>query len=88
MHEDIRCLDYVLDTNLLIYGTGTGQVQTKNFVDHLSYYDTELPTHLQMVMTWMVNTATKTSMTLWEAKMSTQPLLKWLSARHRTTITD
>jgi len=50
MHEDIRCLDYVLDTNLLIYGTGTGQVQTKNFVDHLSYYDTELPTHLQMVM--------------------------------------
>ena len=50
MNEDIRCLDYVLDTNLLIYGTGTGQVQTKNFVDHLSYYDTEMPAHLQMVM--------------------------------------
>lgn len=50
MKEQLRCLDYVLESNVLIYGTDTGQVQTMSIVDHLSYYDTSLPPQVQMLM--------------------------------------
>ena len=39
MKEEVRCMDYILDSNELIYGTSTGQVKTKGIHQHLSYYD-------------------------------------------------
>jgi hypothetical protein len=39
--DELRCMDYVLESNQLLIGTGSGTVLTQSIVEFLSYQDTD-----------------------------------------------
>ena len=46
--DELRCLDYVIDSNHLLIGTGCGTILTHQITEYLSYFDSALPVGFEM----------------------------------------
>lgn len=46
--DELRCLDYVVDSNHLLIGTGSGTILTHPITEYLSYFDSAMPLGLEM----------------------------------------